>query len=708
MADVVISYSKLDQAVAKALAEDLIAHGLDVWWDFQLFAGDDYHNMIRSEIARAKAVIVIWSDASVASQWVRGEAQEASDQHKLISAHLPSFDPRKAPINFRALHCEPVTNRPRIISAVERKGAKPKLSSEAERSAKSDATTPSDGHRSAIAAAPQVPSPVPANETANHQKALAKIKAIGQGRSGDALWIVVAAGLAVAALPIAYAIGMLFEELSWRFLGRESGTLVGGLLTWVTAGALVFSRWGNLTRIEVAMYWLGATLAATLTMVVVFANMSWSFLGYNLYGASGSLVGAALTLISAIALTHIKLATTRVEVVIYWLGVAITSIFTLAQVYVGSGYGYPQSNEPFLSASLVGVPLALVSAIGLTLIGAGSSIGAEAALYWLGIVITGTLLMNSLAGTQLSASQGVTIPSWHLLSLAAGVLTLVSFIGWAAALRRPDPCQKPEVALYWLGLSMTGTFTLGLVFFGMEWSVLGAGRLGTLESGWIIGASLSLIATIGLALLQGPALGGAATATYWLSVALTGTLALGSFTSATSWSVLGNGQEPQASGYLFGFMFAFVSAIALMLANRSSLNRTEAGIYWLGIVLTGTIWLGGLFQVWDWRILSGASITASGTTYDPLASGNFAGWGCTLLSAIVMAWIYRGEFTRFQTMLLWLGVAVTGTISMALLFVIKGWSFFPLTAETALISGWLAGAVLSTMASVGLRQIVSR
>ncbi len=86
MADVFISYSKFDRAIAQSLADDLKAEGFDVWWDFELYAGDDFHEMIRAEIAVAKAVVVIWSQTAVASKWVRGEAQEADDDGKLISA----------------------------------------------------------------------------------------------------------------------------------------------------------------------------------------------------------------------------------------------------------------------------------------------------------------------------------------------------------------------------------------------------------------------------------------------------------------------------------------------------------------------------------------------------------------------------------------------------------------------------------------------
>lgn len=127
MADVFISYSKSDKAIAEALANDLKARGFDVWWDFDLYAGDDFHDMIRAEIAKAKAVVVIWSQTAVSSKWVRGEAQEADDLGTLIALHAPGFDTKLVPINFRAMHCEPVSSRERIVASIERKTGRPRI-----------------------------------------------------------------------------------------------------------------------------------------------------------------------------------------------------------------------------------------------------------------------------------------------------------------------------------------------------------------------------------------------------------------------------------------------------------------------------------------------------------------------------------------------------------------------------------------------------
>lgn len=163
MADVFISYSKVDRAIAESLADDLKARGFGVWWDFELYAGDDFHDMIRAEIAKAKAVVVIWSDTAVTSKWVRGEAVEASDHGTLISAHIPGFDARKVPINFRALHCEPVVNRARLITAIERKGAK---------ASKSQTPQPAKRSRTAAATRPAVKGIVTSASTSGASSAI--------------------------------------------------------------------------------------------------------------------------------------------------------------------------------------------------------------------------------------------------------------------------------------------------------------------------------------------------------------------------------------------------------------------------------------------------------------------------------------------------------------------------------------------------------
>ena len=67
MADVFISYAREDRPAAQLLARALEAGGRSVWWDREILPGKDFAELIGAELARAKAVVVIWSVASTKS-----------------------------------------------------------------------------------------------------------------------------------------------------------------------------------------------------------------------------------------------------------------------------------------------------------------------------------------------------------------------------------------------------------------------------------------------------------------------------------------------------------------------------------------------------------------------------------------------------------------------------------------------------------------
>ena len=74
MPDIFLSYSRDDQAVARRFAEGFEHAGLSVWWDVTLKSGVDYDTATEQALRGAKAVVVLWSNKSVASRWVRTEA----------------------------------------------------------------------------------------------------------------------------------------------------------------------------------------------------------------------------------------------------------------------------------------------------------------------------------------------------------------------------------------------------------------------------------------------------------------------------------------------------------------------------------------------------------------------------------------------------------------------------------------------------------
>jgi hypothetical protein len=97
MSDVFISYSREDRPRAEALAHVLEAQGLSVWWDRELPLGQSFSQVIATELERARAVLVLWSPASAASNWVKDEAQAAVDRGTLIPVLIEAV---KIPYGF--------------------------------------------------------------------------------------------------------------------------------------------------------------------------------------------------------------------------------------------------------------------------------------------------------------------------------------------------------------------------------------------------------------------------------------------------------------------------------------------------------------------------------------------------------------------------------------------------------------------------------
>ena len=101
MSDIFISYARPDRERARLLAQALEERGWSVWWDHEIPPGRNFDDVIEEALGEARCVVVLWSQASTASDWVRNEASEAMQRQVLIPALIDADV--KIPLGFRRL-----------------------------------------------------------------------------------------------------------------------------------------------------------------------------------------------------------------------------------------------------------------------------------------------------------------------------------------------------------------------------------------------------------------------------------------------------------------------------------------------------------------------------------------------------------------------------------------------------------------------------
>jgi len=98
MSDVFISYGSGDRDRVAPLVEAIERRGWTVWWDRKIDAGTAFDREIEKALDDASCIIVIWSEESVESDWVRNEATEGLERGILIPVLI---DPVRPPLAFR-------------------------------------------------------------------------------------------------------------------------------------------------------------------------------------------------------------------------------------------------------------------------------------------------------------------------------------------------------------------------------------------------------------------------------------------------------------------------------------------------------------------------------------------------------------------------------------------------------------------------------
>ena len=124
MSDIFISYARADKSSAGDLAQALEQHGWSVWWVPPIRVGTRFDQIIKKELDAAKCVVVLWSSASILSEWVKVEAAEAIKRGILIPVLLEDVE---IPFGFgfrriqaaRLVDSDGSTDEPEFIGLLE-------------------------------------------------------------------------------------------------------------------------------------------------------------------------------------------------------------------------------------------------------------------------------------------------------------------------------------------------------------------------------------------------------------------------------------------------------------------------------------------------------------------------------------------------------------------------------------------------------------
>ncbi len=92
--DVFVSYSRSDLERVHEIMKQLKAEGLTVFSDQDILPGQSYDDFLNKALEHSRLVLVVWSQRSVTSDWVRAEAEYARSRKRLVSCRVEECTPR--------------------------------------------------------------------------------------------------------------------------------------------------------------------------------------------------------------------------------------------------------------------------------------------------------------------------------------------------------------------------------------------------------------------------------------------------------------------------------------------------------------------------------------------------------------------------------------------------------------------------------------
>ncbi len=89
MADIFVSYARVEKTRVEQLVAALENQRCSVWWDPEIVPGQEFDRQVAAELAQASAVGVVWSKDSVEPRWARGEARKGARPRLCERPRLP-------------------------------------------------------------------------------------------------------------------------------------------------------------------------------------------------------------------------------------------------------------------------------------------------------------------------------------------------------------------------------------------------------------------------------------------------------------------------------------------------------------------------------------------------------------------------------------------------------------------------------------------
>jgi hypothetical protein len=86
MSDIFISYASKDRQYAEIVAQALEQRGWRVWWDPKISPGKEWDEVRGEELRVTRCVVVLWSQYSVQSRWVKAETNVGLEREILVPA----------------------------------------------------------------------------------------------------------------------------------------------------------------------------------------------------------------------------------------------------------------------------------------------------------------------------------------------------------------------------------------------------------------------------------------------------------------------------------------------------------------------------------------------------------------------------------------------------------------------------------------------